>query len=304
MFKKNKIILVDEVDGISAKDRGGLAELLTIMEKSAFPVIITANDIWQQKFNLLRRKTELIQLKDIDYKDLLQVLKNICEKEARFVADSVLTTIAIKSRGDVRAGINDLQILSQTGNEDLIKEVGERNKEQSIFSALQHVFKNANLDTKMINVYDEINMPIDQIFLWIEENIPLEYKGAELAKAFDALSKADVFRGRIYRQQHWRFMVYEYFLIGAGIAGVKKYNRTGFTKYQKPTRILKIWLQNQRARKKKSISQKYAKHVHISTKLAMKDFLLIRQILKNPSIRDELKLMDEEREYLDKPLAV
>lgn len=43
------------------------------------------------------------------------------------------------------------------------------------------------------------------IFLWIEENIPYEYKGEELARAYDALSIADVFRGRIHRQQHWRF---------------------------------------------------------------------------------------------------
>jgi replication factor C large subunit len=89
-------------------------------------------------------------------------------------------------------------------------------------------------------------MPIDDIFLWIEENLPLEYKGAELARALDALSLADVFRGRIQRQRHWRFMVYEYFLLGPAIAGVKEYNRAGWTSYRKPSRILKIWLQNQR----------------------------------------------------------
>ncbi|MBT3398314.1 replication factor C large subunit [archaeon] len=304
LFKKNKIILIDEVDGVSAtKDRGGLGELLGLIEKSAFPIVVTANDIWQRKFNLLRRKTELVQLKEVDYRIVLDVLKGVCEKENCVVSSEVLTSIAIKARGDIRAALNDLQLLSKMESPELVKEVGERNREQSIFTALQFVFKNARIDSEMIRVYDEVNMPIDDIFLWIEENIPLEYKGAELAKAYDALSLADVFRGRIRRQRHWRFMVYEYFLLGAGIAASKKYNRTGWTGYKKPSRILKIWLQNQRAAKKKTICQKYAKHCHISTKTAMKDFMLLKQILVGSEIRTELKLSNDEIAYLDKPLT-
>jgi replication factor C large subunit len=304
LFKKSKIILVDEVDGISSSERGGLSELLGLVEKSAFPIIITANDIWNKKFSLLRQKTELVQLKNIDYKIILQILTNICEKENCVVARDVLTSISIKSRGDIRAAINDLQILSKMDNLSLLKEVGDRNKEQSIFNALQLVFKTCNIDDKLLRVYDEVNMPIDEIFLWIEENIPLEYQGEELAKAFEALSKADVFRGRIHRQQHWRFLIYENFLIGPAIAAVKKYNRTGWTNYRKPSRILKIWLQNQRNIKKKSICQKYAQACHTSTKEAMKDFLLLKIIFKNPEIRKQLKFTEEETMYLDKPMSL
>ena len=300
LFHKTKIILVDEVDGISAKDKGGLAELLGIIEKTNFPVIITANDIWDKKFSLLRQKCELVELKSVDYKVILEILKKICEKENLSIKEDVLVSISIRARGDVRAAINDLQVLSQMEIPEVVKEIGERDKEEAIFSVLQYIFKTSKIDTKMIHIFDEINMPIDEIFLWIEENIPLEYKGEELAKAFDALSRADVFRGRIHRQQYWRFMVYEYFFMGAGVASVKKYNRTGWTNYKRPTRILKIWLQNQRAKKKLSICQKYAKHCHISTKQAMKDFLLLKIILKNPKIRAELKLSDDEIEYLDK----
>jgi len=301
LFKKSKIILVDEVDGISTRDRGGLTELLALIEKSAFPIIITANDIWQQKFNLLRQKSELVQLKEIDYKDILHLLQEICLKENAFVSNDVLTSIAIKARGDIRSALNDLQVLSKMDEKTIFKEIGERNKEISVFNALQYVFKNAQIDTKMLTIYDEVNLNVDDIFMWIEENIPYEYRGTELAKAFDALSKADVFRGRIYRQQHWRFLVYENFFLGAGIASAKKYNRMGWTNYKKPSRVLKIWLQNQRAAKKKTICEKYAKHCHTSIKEAMKDFLLIKQLINNVQIIKELKLTDEEVEYLQKP---
>jgi len=303
LFKKSKIILVDEIDGISISERGGLSELLGLMEKSSFPMIITANDIWNKKFSLLRQKAELLSLKTVDYKVISQVLTNICEKENCVVARDVITSISIKARGDIRAAINDLQILSKMDSLSFLKEVGERNKEQSIFNALQLVFKNSQIDDKLLRVYDEVNMPIDEIFLWIEENIPLEYRGEELVKAFDALSKADVFRGRIHRQQHWRFLIYENFLIGPAIAAVKKYNRTGWTSYKKPSRILKIWLQNQRNVKKKSICQKYALACHTSTRKAMKDFLLLKFILKNSEIRQGLNLTEEEIAYLDKPVS-
>ncbi len=304
LFKKNKIILVDEVDGVSAiKDRGGLGELLALLEKSSFPVIVTANDIWNKKFNLLRRKSEVVALKEIDYKVVLEIMKEVCEKENCAVSNEVLTSIAIKARGDIRAALNDLQVLSKMDSPELVKEVGERNREQSIFSALQYVFKNSKIDGEMLKVFDEVNMPVDDIFLWMEENIPLEYSGKELVAAYEALAMADVFRGRIRRQRHWRFMVYEYFFLGSGIAGVKKFNRTGWTNYKKPSRILKIWLQNQRALKKKSICLKYSKYCHISSKTAMKDFLLLKIILKNEQIRNDLKLNDEEIAYLDKAVV-
>jgi len=304
LFQKSKIILIDEADGVSAmKDRGGISELISLLDESAFPIIITANDIWHKKFSMLRKKAELVQLKEVDYKIVLEVLNDVCKKENCAVSNELLVSIAIKARGDIRAALNDLQILSKMDNPELMKETKGRNKEESIFTALQHVFQNSKINEEMIRVYDEVNMPIDDIFLWIEENVPLAYKGEELCKAIEALSMADVFRGRIRRQRHWRFMVYEYFLLGAGIAGAKDYDRTSWVAYKKPSRILKIWLQNQRAAKKKTICQKYAKLSHVSTKTAMKDFLLLKIILQGNEIRKELDLSEDEIAYLDKPIV-
>jgi replication factor C large subunit len=301
LFNKNKIILIDEVDGISAiKDRGGLAELLVLLARSAFPVIITANDIWDKKFSLLRKSAELVAMKEVDSKVVLKIMMDVCEKENVVVSGDVLRSIAVRARGDIRAALNDLQILSKMDSQGLVKEVGDRNKEQSIFGALQYIFQTTEINEKMLRVYDEINMPIDDVFLWIEENLPLAYKGGELCRAIELLSLADVYRGRIRRQRHWRFMVYEYFFLGAGISSVKKYDRSGWVQYKKPSRVLKIWLQNQRALKKKSICEKYAKACHISVRTAMRDFLLLKIILQNEKIRKELRLSEDEIVYLEK----
>ena len=73
----------------------------------------------------------------------------------------------------------------------------------------------------------------------------------------------------------------------------------GFTSYKRPTRILKIWLNNQRTAKKKSIAQKYSKHVHVGLKRAMQEFDLIKKIINsNDKIPKELKLSEDEISYL------
>lgn len=295
--KETKIVLVDEVDGISDEDYGGLPQLLEIIDYSQTPMIITANDIWSKKFNALRKKCEVIQLKEISYSNIKIILQNISEKENLTVNEDLLTEIAIKAKGDLRAAINDLQTLSQMKSFVPII-IDERNKETDIFNSMRRIFKEKPAE-ELLGVFDSVNMPIDDIFLWMEENIPAEYKGEELARAYELLAKADVFRGRIYKQQYWRFLVYENIFLSYGIASSKKNPKVGFTNYKKPERILQIWLNNQKTANKKTICEKYAQYVHISHKRAMTEFPTIKQILKsNPGIQKELKLEEDEIDYL------
>jgi len=297
LIKQGKIILVDEVDGISTVDKGGLSEFVDLIEYTHYPVIITANDIWDKRLSPLRKKAELVQLRNIDYRIIKEVLADILRKEKSFMEDSILTRIAVKAKGDLRAAINDIQTISKLKDLSSI-DFDERNKEVDIFNALKMIFKEKATD-ETLKIFDSVKTPIDEIILWVEENIPLEYKGRELARAYDLLSKTDIFRGRIYKQQYWRFLVYENIFLSYGISSSKKSAKPGFTTYKKPTRILKIWMNNQKNIKKKSISAKYAEYVHIGKKRAMQEFPIIKQIINsNPEIPKELKLDEEELEYL------
>ncbi|MFH1308228.1 MAG: replication factor C large subunit [archaeon] len=292
---KKKLILVDELDGIVTADRGGLQELISIIKDSAYPILITANDIWDRKFSEIRRKAELVELKDLNYKIITYILTEIAKKEKIQVNEELIKSVAIKARGDVRAALNDLQTLQLVTKPS---EIAERDKKGDIFNVLKRIFKEPTSRETLV-IYDSINLNLDEILLWLEENIPNEYQNEELARAYDALSLADVFRGRIRRQQHWRFLVYQNILMSAGVASAKKEAKSGFTRYQKPSRILKIWMINQRNAKKKSISQKYARHVHVGTKRIMYEFKILLPILQSPQVQKELKLTDEEIEYIN-----
>ena len=295
LFKSGKILLMDEVDGVTGTDIGGVPELIRILEKTAHPIIMTGNDIWDSKFSELRPKCKLVDLKPLSTENVVKVLHNVLEKEGVQENQHFLKQIAIKTQGDLRAALNDLHtyVLSDHSNINFLE---ERHKDDTIFNILKKLFQER---ADNLNLFDNTRMSLDEILLWIEENIPREYKGKALAKAYLALAQADIFRGRIYHQQFWRFLVYQNIFQSAGISYAKDKPKTGFTKYERPTRILKIWLNNTKTAKKKTISQKYARYVHCSTKRAMRDFPLIKNIItSNPAIIKNLNLSDEEIEFI------
>jgi hypothetical protein len=50
----------------------------------------------------------------------------------------------------------------------------------------------------------------------------------------------------------------------------------------------------------KTIAQKYAKAVHCSVKRAMRDFDILKPILQSSAIQQQLKLEDDEIDFLKK----
>lgn len=296
LFKKGKIILMDEVDGVTGTDKGGIPELVKLVGSTKYPIIMTCNDVWQSKLSPLRARCKLVEMKPLKPLTLIEILKKISEKEGINKNINFLSQLAIKSQGDVRAAINDLQSYAYA-HDLIIDHSDKRDVEENIFNILRKLFKER---AAFLDLFDNTKLSLDEIFLWIEENIPREYKNETLVRAYYALSKADVFRGRIYKDQSWRFLIYQNIFQSAGISFAKETSTQGFTRYENPKRILKIWLHNQKTEKKKSIAKKYAKFVHCSFKRIMRDFDLLRPILKTSTIQKQLQLSEEELDYLKK----
>ena len=289
LFKKGKLILMDEVEGITTSDRGGLPELIALITKTKFPIMLTTNNIWHKKFSLLRQKCKIISLKELKEQEIIDIIKNVLRKEKKIIKDSLIALIAKQVRGDVRAALNDLQSVLNLGEEIFVSEISEREKQENIFNLLKRLFQEET-NEKTLNIFDNSELELDELLLWVEENLPLEYEGKVLAKAIDSLSRADVFKGRIYRQQYWRFLIYENFFLSAGISAVKKIKNKKFVNYKRPSRILKIWLANQKNAKISSVIEKYAKFCHMSKKKAVKEKFLLPLILDNLDKKTKQKM--------------
>lgn len=307
LFAKGKIILVDEIDGLSGyEDRGGVQAIAKLIEDSPYPLILTATNPFDNKFSTLRSKSNLMEFKQLDYIAVFQILKRICDREKIKYEDDILKSLARRSAGDARAAINDLQSLAQEKKE-LAKEsldaLSERNRTEGIMAALNKIFKTTDLKIA-VSAFDNVKEDLDEQLLWIDENLPKEYtKPGELAKAYEMLSKADVFSRRIRRWQHYRFLVYINALITAGIAAAKKEKNKNLVEYKPTGRILKIWWANQKAAKKKSIAQKIAAKTHSSTKDILKNTMPYLPVMfKNKGMKHDiinyLDLNEEEVDWL------
>ena len=310
LFSKGKIILIDEVDGLSGTgDRGGATAIANLIKESCFPIVLTSFNPWDRKLSSLRSKSNLIEFKALNYLSVFNVLKDICLKEDIKFDEFALKGLARRNGGDLRAAINDLQSLTQSDkmlDKNKLEGLGDRDRTEKMFNALIKVFKNSDLKIA-IEAFDNVEENLDECMLWLDENLPREYENPkDLARAYDMMSKADMFRRKIKRRQHWRFLVYVNALLTAGIASCKSEKCRKFVKYMPTGRLLKIWRINQKNMKKKAIAFKIAEHTHSSSQRVLKDsFPYMKFIFQNnkevsDSISEELELDKEEVEWLRK----
>jgi replication factor C large subunit len=139
----------------------------------------------------------------------------------------------------MRSAINDLELVCRSIKptvEDM-RHSGLREREVSIFDAMGALFKATSARMARDSIGNVDKEP-DEIFWWIENNITSEYEDPEeVAKAYDMLSRADVFRNRIRSRQNWKFLAYMIDMMTGGVAVSKKMPYRKYVRYQYPQNI-------------------------------------------------------------------
>jgi len=240
----NKLIFLDEVDGIASKeDAGGIEAVISLVRVSKFPVVMAANDPWDQKLKPIRDIALLIQFRRLTTKDVVKVLSRICTAERIECDEAALEEIAERSGGDLRAAINDLQAVSEgygTVRLDLVKAIlRQRDRELNPFETLKAIFT-ARYAWQAKAAQMQSQLDYDQLKSWIAENIPYQYRDLEdVAEAFDKLSKADIYLGRIIRTGDWDLLSYAIDLMTAGVSlSVKNVQDKKYAaRYQPPQKL-------------------------------------------------------------------
>ena len=78
LFSKGKIILVDEIDGLSGtRDRGGISAIAQLIEETTFPIILTATNPWDDKFSRLRSRSTLVKFDHLAPECVFKILNSI-----------------------------------------------------------------------------------------------------------------------------------------------------------------------------------------------------------------------------------
>lgn len=299
---KGRIVLIDDIDALSGtKDRGAIQTVIKLIQETKWPIIITTIDPFSDKLASLRKKTGLIEIEPISTEKILQLLKTICKKEKILYHPKVLIELTNRSRGDIRAALTDLQSLTKEKKLESIESVGEREKTENILQALKTIFKKENIQGS-IQSFNKTNINPDEAMLWLDENLPHEYsKKEDLWRAYESLSKADIFKNRIRRWQYWRFLVYQNFFMTAGISLAKSSPYLSYSGYKRSGRLLKLFWAKQKRMKKEVIAKKIAEQTHTSKKRVIQDTLpYIQLIYKTGREIKELNLTIEEVDWLRK----
>lgn len=301
LFMRGKVILIDEVDGLSGtKDRGAPGEIAKLIDKSAFPVVLTANDAHHSKLKALRKKAVMVEFAPLTTEQIQKVLERICSIENITYEPNQLRTIARRSGGDMRAAINDVQSVVADGKVDAERfaSIGERNQTEELKSALLKVFKTTDPDIAL-RAYDSVAENYDKIAPWVEENVPYEYTVAEdLARAFDSISRADIFKRRIMRRQHWRFLTYISMHLSAGVATAKTQKLRKPIEYKETRRFLKMWMAKVKYGKRNTIAERLSESLHCSKSKVLTESLPYLKLLAKSDALAGLDLDKDEIAWL------
>jgi replication factor C large subunit len=299
LFGGRRLVLIDEVDDLQRADRGGSKAILELVRNAAQPVILTANDVWKPALATLRSSTTPLAMRKVNSRTIASLLRRIAESEKLKVADEVLVGIANNSSGDMRSAINDIQALGE-GGMGAAEIIGHRDRERNIFESVRMVFKATNYEEARGVLWGVDDR--DMFVKWIEENIPLEYeKIGDIERAFEMLSRADVFEGRIFRRQYWGFLRYSNDLATAGVALAKEEPYHKFVKYQFPRIISALGSSRGERAMKKGIGLKIGERCHISSKDAVELFIPLLKIICNESKNVEAveKYFDFDEEQME-----
>ena len=194
---RGNMVLMDEVDGVFGReDRGGLGGILSVIKQSPVPIVLTANNVDDEKFDDLKKACVVVPLVEIRPRLLLLLINHILAEEERSVPEKAMRRIASESKGDIRCAVNDIQTIASSGAFNLRP---ERTRELDEKDTLRGLFASKGV-SEARRTLNETELPLyrDELLLLIHDLLPYLYTTPiKLARAYDSLSRADIGYGRV-----------------------------------------------------------------------------------------------------------
>jgi replication factor C large subunit len=301
---KGNLLFLDEVDGIAGnEDRGGVGAIIKIVEESRVPVIMAANDPDIDKLRPLKKVCLLVRFHQIRIPLIIALLQKICLLEHVKAEFEALERIAQNSKGDVRSAINDLQSLSEENQVLTLQDtmmLSARNKDISMDETLRGFFS-AKSVAEASSLLFRSSVDYDEFIMSVSDNLPRRYTNPdELAAAYDYVSQADVFRGRV-GTENWHLLKY-FFNALSEAAAVAPESYKPFEFILPPIRIITLFWTKGKRTMLDGICGKIGAQCHVSHAIAKHDFVpFIKDILqkqKSSPLASWLKLTPEEVDFL------
>ncbi len=269
-----RLVILDEADNFHGNaDYGGAREVTRVVKEADQPVVLIGNEFYEMSQSL-RNSCETIEFRDVSARSIVPVLRDICRKEDVEFEEDALREIADSTSGDLRSAINDLQAVAEEAEtlttEDVV--TSERDRTEGIFDFLDTVIKEASAEEALRASYDVDETP-DDVINWLEDNMPKDFSGTELADAYGFLANADRWLGRVRATQNYSYWRYATDNMTAGIAASRQEPKGGWTRYGPPSYWSKLGRTSGKRDTRDSIARRIAEREGTSLATARRELL-------------------------------
>jgi len=227
------VLIMDEVDGMSGGDRGGVGAINALIKKTKVPIICICNDAKNPKMKPMERTAAQLKFSKPDARQVCQRLMTISFREKLNIKAEVMDQLVQAAQSDIRLVINMLSTWSldkrKSMNFDEGKELGAANIKPgmhtpfTLYSALSAPGIWAATSRKTLNdkadlyFQDHSFMPlmVQQNYINQTPSSINQYSGREreaklmqtITKAAESISDGDVVDRMIHSsEQHWSLM--------------------------------------------------------------------------------------------------
>lgn len=207
-LQTKRVLILDEVDGMSSSDRGGLAEITRFLKGSCtFPILCIANQRTSPKLRSLAAACLDVRFSRPTKTTIAKSLvTRVVKKEGLSVSQHELENLCEQSGNDIRSIVNSLQFSSTT-----CAKTGKKDEmlRTDIFSATGKLFgRHGTMDEKMGYVFlDHSMIPLMVGEGYIQAAEKSRQGGISALercwKAADSLTNWDIIDHRIRRTQAW-----------------------------------------------------------------------------------------------------
>lgn len=218
--KQKLCLIMDEVDGMSAGDRGGVADLIQTIAKSKVPIIAICNDKYSTKLRSLRNHCLELDFRKPTAIQIQKRLGMICRSEGLNMNDATMNAVIQNANGgDIRLLLGQLQMIRRRTtllSYDDVSRSSSKDIEMSPFEASQRLL---NVDpSHNLSFADQLDLVFqdpDLVPLLVQENY-LNHRPqmatdatnrlAVIAKAADEFSGGDLVSRSVRQYQNWSLM--------------------------------------------------------------------------------------------------
>ncbi|PON65873.1 Replication factor C subunit, partial [Parasponia andersonii] len=216
------VLIMDEVDGMSAGDRGGIADLISSIKISKIPIICICNDRYSQKLKSLVNYCLLLSFRKPTKQQMAKRLMQVAKAEGLQVNEIALEELAERVNGDMRMALNQLHYMSLSMSVIKFDDVRQRmlmsakDEDISPFTAVDKLFGFNAGKLRMDERIDLSMTDLDLVPLIIQENY-LNYRPSSvgkddngikrmnlIARAAESIGDGDIFNVQIRKYRQWQ----------------------------------------------------------------------------------------------------